>query len=692
MWKRWTMSACLALAASVFAQGEPTAPKTAAAHEPSEADRDIRMAWWRNARFGMFIHWGLYSIPAGEWPGKGSNHAEWIRDTAKIPVGEYEGLRHKFNPVKFDAEQWVAIAREAGMKYLVITSKHHDGFCLFDSALTDWDVMSTPFRRDIMKELSDACKKDGGVRFCMYHSIMDWHHPDYLPRRPWEKADRPEAGADFNRFVAYLKGQLKELCSDTYDPGLLWFDGQWEGTWNNTLGHEIEQHVRSLRPRIIINSRVGRGGGAYGLENTEHGGRMGDYGTPEQFIPDDAPAFDWETCMTMNNNWGYNAKDHHYKTTKDLLQKLADIASKGGNFLLNVGPTAEGEIPAESVQRLREIGAWMKTNGESIYGTQGGPFKKLAWGRCTMKRQGPTTRLYLHVFDWPKNGLLVVPGIYNEALAAHVLAAPGAKLPVRREDDALHISLPNSAPDAINSVVVLDVAGAPDIADPPTLAGPTSVFMGTMDVTATTTREGATVRYTLDGSDPKATSPEAKGPIAITGTTTLRARTFRGDRAVSPVSSRTFTLATPRPAAQITRETHGLTAKLYKGEFKSCDELSGLRHVAMETKQAFTLDRPNEDLYAYTFAGYLDVPRDGVYVLTLASDDGSRLFLGNDLIVDNDGLHSLQEKSAEVALSAGLHPIAVEYFERTGGAELKVLWSGPGVPKQVIPNSALYQP
>jgi alpha-L-fucosidase len=680
------------LAANVVAQGESMEPRTAAAHEPSEADRDIRMAWWRNARFGMFIHWGLYSIPAGEWPGKGSNHAEWIRDTAKIPVDEYERLLPKFNPVKFDAEQWVALAREAGMRYLVITSKHHDGFCLFDSTLTDWDVMSTPFKRDIMKELSDACKKDGHVRFCMYHSIMDWHHPDYLPRRPWEKTDRPEAGADFNRFVAYLKGQLEELCSDKYDPGLIWFDGQWEGTWNNTLGHEIEQHVRSLRPRIIINSRVGRAGGAYGLENTEHGGRMGDYGTPEQFIPDDAPAFDWETCMTMNANWGYNAKDHHFKTTKDLLQKLADIASKGGNFLLNVGPTAEGEIPAESVQRLQEIGAWMKTNGESIYGTQGGPFKILPWGRCTMKRQGPTTRLYLHVFDWPKNGVLVVPGIYNEAITAHLLATPGAKLPVRRDDDALHISLPNSATDAINSVVVLDVAGAPDIADPPTLAAPTSMFMGTMDVTATTTREGATVRYTLDGSDPKATSPEAKGPIAITGTTTLRARTFRGDRAVSPVSSRTFTLSTPRPAAQITRETRGLTAKLYKGEFKTCDELSGLKHVAMETKQAFTLDRPNEDLYAYTFAGYLDVPRDGVFVLTLASDDGSRLFLGNDLIVDNDGLHSLQEKSAEVALSAGLHPIAVEYFERTGGAELKVFWSGPGVPKQVIPNSALYQP
>lgn len=694
------LSAHVALGTLAVAQGTPPdvvggtgaiAPRT----------HDDHMRWWRDAKFGMFIHWGLYSIPAGEWPGKGKNHAEWIRDTAQIPVAEYETLLPKFNPVKFNADAWVQLARDAGMRYLVITSKHHDGFCLFDSALTEWDVMSTPFKRDIMAELADACRRTPGVRFCMYHSIMDWHHPDYLPRRPWERAQRPEAGADFERFMTYLKGQLAELCQPKYNPGVLWFDGEWEGTWTHERGTDLFNHMRKIAPGTIVNNRVDKG--RADMEGVTKGpGFLGDYQTPEQQIPDRRIPGDWETCMTMNDHWGFNAFDQDFKSTQDLIRKLADIASKGGNFLLNVGPTAEGEIPPESVRVLREIGAWMKVNGDSIYASEASPFSApFAWGRCTaggLNKPGVpsiprgATRLFLHVFDWPKDGTLVVPGIYNDAIDAYALAAPHVKLGVARHEDAIRISLPSAAPDPNNSVIALHIQGAPDIADPPTITAPAQSFVGTMLVEAKTARRGTDVRYTLDGSDPTPQSPVAGAPIELTQTTTLSARCFRVDRPVSPIARKTFTKATPRPAAMITRESRGLTAKFFKGEFNACTDFAGMKHAAMETKPAFTLDRPNEDLFAYRFAGYINVPRDGVYTFALASDDGSRLFIGNDLVVDNDGLHSMREKSAEIALAAGLHPISVEYFEKTGGAGLEVLWSGPGLKREVIPNSVLFQP
>ena len=193
------------------------------------AQHDARMQWWREARFGLFIHWGLYAVPAGEWNGK-TIYGEWIRNNAHIPLAVYDKLVDKFNPVKFNADAWVRMAKDAGMKYIVITSKHHDGFALFDSKVSGFDVMATPFKRDILKELAEACRKADGIRLCFYHSIMDWHHPDYLPRRDWE-TDRPAAGANFERYIRYLKAQLKELITSYGPIGVLWFDGEWENTW-----------------------------------------------------------------------------------------------------------------------------------------------------------------------------------------------------------------------------------------------------------------------------------------------------------------------------------------------------------------------------------------------------------------------------------------------------------------------------
>ena len=421
----------------------------------TQAQVDQRMAWWREARFGMFIHWGLYAVPAGEWKDK-TNHAEWILTTAQIPVAEYEQFGGQFNPVKFNAADWVRMAKEAGMKYIVITSKHHDGFSLWDSKVSDYDVMDfTPFKRDILRELTDECRRQG-MRMCFYHSIMDWHHPDYLPRRGWET--RSSAGADFNRYVNYMKEQVRELVLG-YDPGVLWFDGEWEDTWDHKRGLELYNYVRALKPDIIINNRVDKGrGGMGGIHDAAQ--FAGDFGTPEQEIPGTGlGGYDWETCMTMNNHWGWNKNDKNFKSTEDLIRKLIDIASKGGNFLLNIGPQADGTFPAESIERLAGIGKWMERNAESIYGTSASMFSDLVWGRSTTKGN----KIYLHVFDWPPEGELEISGLITPVTRAYLLERPEDYLVVASDQGSLVVSLPTAAPDSTASVIVLEFATKPEV-------------------------------------------------------------------------------------------------------------------------------------------------------------------------------------------------------------------------------------
>jgi alpha-L-fucosidase len=656
----------------------------------SKQQRDERMAWWREARFGLFIHWGLYAIPAGEWKGS-THHGEWIMHTAQIPVEEYEQFRDQFNPVKFDADEWVRIAKDAGMKYIVITSKHHDGFCLFDSQYTDYDVMSTPFQRDIMKELAEACQRQG-LRICWYHSIMDWHHPDYLPRRPWEQ--RSAEGADFSRYVAHLRNQVRELLTNYGPIGVMWFDGEWEGTWTHEHALDLYNYVRSIQPQTIVNNRVDKGrGGMAGM--TKDARFAGDFGTPEQEIPPTGlPGVDWETCMTMNDHWGYNKHDHNWKSSEDLIRKLVDIASKGGNFLLNVGPTAEGTFPQPCIDRLRDMGRWMEVNGESIYGTSASPFRSLPWGRCTQKTlPGKNTRLYLHVFEWPTDHALVVPGIFNQPRQAFTLAATGRRpLVVVRDEDALVVRLPAQAPDPIDSVIVLDIAGPPDVNDPPNITAQTDIFVDALDVSIRSDRENVEIRHTTDGSEPTGGSPLVSGPLHLTQTATVAARLFRDGKPVSPVAQATFTKVVPRPAVTAEGLAGGLNYQYYEGDWNQLPDFDQLTPVKTGFVPNFEFSpRDRGEYFAFRYRGFIEVPRDGVYRFYTVSDDGSQLYIGQQLVVDNDGLHGVVEKSGQIALAAGLHPVTVTFFEKSGGDMLEVWYAGPGIEKQRIPASALFR-
>ncbi len=419
---------------------------SAAADAPKEtkAQRDQRMAWWRNARFGMFIHWGLYAVPAGSWNGKRVEFAgEWIMNRAKIPVSDYAKLTSQFNPVKFDADKWVKLAKQAGMKYIVITAKHHDGFAMFHSKASPYNIYdATPFHRDPLKELAAACQKNGIKLGFYYSQAQDWHHPGGAAAHGhWDKAQDGDMD-EYLRTVAVP--QVREILSNYGPIAILW----WDTPYNMTRKRcEMFEPLLKLQPNIITNNRLGDG-------------FRGDTETPEQYIPATGfPGRDWEVCMTMNNTWGYRSFDHSWKSTETLLHYLIDIASKGGNYLLNVGPTAEGVIPEASVERLQQIGKWMDVNGEAIYGTSASPFKRLAWGRCTQK----PGKLYLHVFDWPK-GDLVVPGLKNRVTRAYLLAdAARSPLPVKTVQGGVAVTLPSQAPDDVASVVVLEIEGAPDI-------------------------------------------------------------------------------------------------------------------------------------------------------------------------------------------------------------------------------------
>lgn len=403
------------------------------------------LAAWQHDRFGLFVHWGLYSIPAGEWKGQRGKYNVWncwFMRGARVPVAEYAKLAGQFNPVRFDANALAGLAKRAGMKYLVATAKHHDGFAMYDSKASDYNIVAaTPFKRDVIREIAAACTKNGLPLGLYYSQAQDWYHPGGATNGNWDSAQR----GSMDKYIDEIAvPQVHELLSNYGTIRMFWWDTPKDMTVQRTAKL---QPLLKLQEGIFTNNRLGRVAGA---------DVSGDFTTPEQRLPFRGLKGQlWEACMTINDSWGYNSADHNWKSGETLIRNLVDVVSKGGNYLLNVAPNALGEIPAPCIERLEMMGDWLSVNGEAIYGATAGPFEhQLHWGRFTQK----PGKLFTHVFFWPGNGQLTIP-VTGTITKAYLLAKPGESLPFTSSAAGVQLRLPAKAPDAIASVIVLETKG-----------------------------------------------------------------------------------------------------------------------------------------------------------------------------------------------------------------------------------------
>jgi len=418
-------------------------------------------AWFEQARFGMFIHWGAYSLRGVE--------ASWPLFSGQVPREEYEALPARFDPTQFDARAVARLAKRAGMKYLILTSKHHDGFAMFDTKLSDYSIAHAPYGRDICRMMMDAARAEG-LRVGFYFSLCDWHHPDYMTAQP---TGDPGPGllpleldpARWERFVRFMHGQVRDLCTNYGKLDVMWFDGGWERTAEQWKSEGLHAMIRELQSPILINNR-GSGG-------------FGDYATPEQTVPGRGMSGPWETCMTINGTWAYNPNDRNFKSADDLLTVLASTASGGGNLLLNVGPMPTGEIQPEFVERLEAMGRWLAVNGASIYGTDAGPPRMSPENRVTMAKR----RLYVHLLAPPEDGKLVLHALRNEVLDAHLLSTKQA-LGVSRAGDEVTVDLSGLSGDLKHEVVVVRFSGDLDASEVFEAGADGVVSLAARDVTA----------------------------------------------------------------------------------------------------------------------------------------------------------------------------------------------------------------
>ena len=379
-------------------------------------------------RFGMFIHWGPVTLRGTE--------IGWSRGK-EVVVGDYDSLYHEFDPVLFDADKIVTIARDAGMKYLTIVAKHHDGFCLWPTAYTAYNIMNTPYKKDVIGALARSCKKQG-IKFCIYYSVLDWHHPDYPNHLPGDA--NPDPKADIQRYITYMKNQLRELVTG-YDPYMLWFDGYWEKAWTEGMGKDIYAYLKQLKPGLIVNDRLGKFGDAYEM--------VGDYKTPEQTVGSMNMTIPWESCFTICTQWAWKPNDK-MKSLEECLRILCSTAGGNGNLLLNLGPMPDGRIEARQAARLHDIGLWLKTNGAAIYGTLGGPYPPSKAFATT--RKGKNIYLLVTKPDTTTITLESIPGV--DIVRAHTM--DGAPIKINHKAFGFEVQLPRALSGGLPYVIVLE--------------------------------------------------------------------------------------------------------------------------------------------------------------------------------------------------------------------------------------------
>lgn len=403
--------------------------------DPLKADSDA-IKQWQDMRFGMFIHWGPVSLTGHE--------IGWSRGS-QTPIEEYDQLYKKFNPTEFDADQWVQVAKDAGMKYMVLTTKHHDGFCLWPSKYTDYHIGNSPFKRDVVGELAAACKKQG-IQFGTYYSVCDWYHPDYPKGSPFGKTDKPNP--DMDRYIEYLRNQVTELITNYGPLSTIWFDVPREVYAEH--GKPTVEQIRKLQPDILINSRAyfqeGRTSGA------SHQNHVGDYSTPEQKVGGFDRQRPWETCMTICRQWAWKPDDK-MKSLKQCIQTLLQTVGGDGNLLFNVGPMPDGRIEPRQVERLKEMGEWLAKYGEAVYGTRGGPFKPGKWGASTCK----DNKIYLFVMNWPQDGPLQIPALSMKI--THAAVKSGGTVKMTQAEKMTELDIAKDTRDTIATVIELTVEG-----------------------------------------------------------------------------------------------------------------------------------------------------------------------------------------------------------------------------------------
>lgn len=399
--------------------------------------------WFQDAKFGLFIHWGVYSVL-----GRG----EWVMNNEKIPINEYEKLPARFNPTEFDAAAWVALAKAAGMKYITITSKHHDGFAMFDSKVSDWNIVArTPYKKDPLKMLADECHKQG-IKLFFYYSQLDWHNPDYFPRHYTGVGytGRPESG-DWNKYLDYMDAELSELLTNYGEIDGIWFDGMWdreEADWRLGKTYSL---IHKLQPQALVGSnhhlKPFAGEDFQMFEKDLPGQKTTGFNDKQEI-----GSLPLETCETINGAWGYNAKDKNFKSTKALVQYLAKAAGNNANFLLNIGPKPDGTIQPEFVERLHQMGQWLAKYGDAFYGTRGGPFTPRPWGVTTQKGN----KVYLHILDWPDESL-VLPRIPKQIRSARFLK-DGSKVDFTQNKYGFLVKIPETERDEYDTIIEIQLA------------------------------------------------------------------------------------------------------------------------------------------------------------------------------------------------------------------------------------------